>query len=211
MRAVGLLPVGSLGGSLICALFLFFCPDFVSAQPDCKLRKNESGIKVYICHVDTSRFKSIKAEFDIACSMNELIQTIADVPGYTKWQFNTVSGKILHDVSVTEKIYRTEIAAPWPVSDRDMIVRMVMEREPNRLLVTAASQAGIVPVDANFVRVPFSLARWEVVQKDRSKLYVRYEMLIDPGGDVPVWLVNWTCAHAPLQSFQKLKTLLEKK
>lgn len=183
----------------------------VFAQGDCKLRKDEDGIKVYLCHVDSSRFKSIVTELDIHCGLTELIATASDVPGYTKWQFNTKEGTVLKNISSSEKIYHTRIEAPWPVSDRDMVVRMHITSQGNGATITTDSESGILPEEPGWVRVPFSHAEWHIEVKNENQLHVKYVMLIDPGGAVPAWLVNWTCANAPLLSFQKLKSLLEKK
>ncbi len=142
--------------------------------------------------------------------MEELKNAVADVPNYTKWQFNTLEGKVLKTLSLQEKIYRTEIEAPWPVTDRDMVVHMRIVQKNSELIITTDSESGILPDNPVFVRVPFSHAQWTVVASGKGQLHVKYEMLIDPGGSVPAWLVNWTCANAPLQSFQKLKMLLKK-
>jgi hypothetical protein len=122
-----------------------------------------------------------------------------------------MEGKVLNTLSPTEKIYRTVIEAPWPVTDRDMVVHLRILQKEKELIITTDSESGIVAEYPELVRVPFSHALWTVVSKSKNQFHVKYEMLIDPGGSVPAWLVNWTCANAPLQSFQKLKLLLEKK
>jgi hypothetical protein len=197
----------SVGWILLISLFAFE----TFAQNGCKLRKDEDGIKVYLCHVDSSRFKSIVTEFDINCGLMELMAIATDVRGYAKWQFSTLEGKVLKNISPSEKIYHTRIEAPWPVSDRDMVVHMRIALNENEATITADSESGILPEETGWVRVPFSHAQWNVKVKNERQLHVKYVMLIDPGGAVPAWLVNWTCANAPLQSFQKLKSLLEKK
>lgn len=191
---------------------LFCCLVFKqgNAQDNCKLRKDEDGIKVFTCHVDTSKFKSIISEFDIMCSSEDLIRAVVDISGYTKWQFNTREAKVISRISETEKIYRTVIAAPWPVTDRDMVVHLRISKNENEISITTDSESGIVEVQPDLVRVPFSHAQWIVTTKNKSQLHVKYKMLIDPGGSVPAWLVNWTCANAPLQSFQNLKAMMEK-
>lgn len=181
------------------------------AQDNCKLRKNEGGIKVYTCHVDSSKFKSILTEFDITCSEDELINKVLDVPDYTNWQFNTREADVIQTILENEKIYRTVIAAPWPVTDRDMVVHLRISKNENEILITAESESGTIEEQSDLVRVPFSHARWIITSKNKNQLHVKYTMLIDPGGSVPAWLVNWTCANAPLQSFQNLKTMLEPK
>jgi hypothetical protein len=181
------------------------------AQSNCKLRKEEDGIKVYTCHVDTSRFKSILTEFDIRCSFEDIKKAVLEIDHYPKWQFNTIEGTVLRHVSDNEKIYRTVIEAPWPVSDRDMVVHLRLLQNPHELLIFTDSEAGIKNEVRGLVRVPFSHAQWTVTLLNENTLHVKYQMLIDPGGSVPAWLVNWACANGPLQSFQNLKKLLGKK
>jgi hypothetical protein len=196
---------------LVILFRLNFFGTFIFAQNNCKLRKDEDGIKVYTCHVDSSKFKSILTEFDIACPEDKLIEKILDIPGYVKWQFNTIEGKEIRTISSREKIYRTVIAAPWPVVNRDMVVHLRIYNNENGIVITTDSESGIVEEQPDLVRVPFSRAQWIVTTKNKNQLHVKYTMLIDPGGAVPAWLVNWTCANAPLQSFQNLKKLIEQK
>ncbi len=193
-------------------IILTFCKIVgIAAQDKCKLRKDEDGIKVYTCHVDSSKFKSILTEFDISCSQDVLISKVLDVPGYTRWQFNTVQAKVIKTISEKEKIYRTVIEAPWPVTDRDMVVHLRISKSEVETVITTDSETGIIEEQPDLVRVPFSHAQWIVTSKNKDQLHVKYTMLIDPGGSVPVWLVNWTCAHAPLQSFQNLKKMVGQK
>ena len=136
-----------------------------------------------------------------------------DVPGYTKWQFNTIEANVIKRISPSEQIYHAVVKAPWPVVDRDMVVRMKIQVDKNRNEASfdAESVKGILPSTDNYVRVPSSHAHWTVKQRDEKNLEVRYTMQIDPGGSVPAWLANWVCAQAPFESFRNLKAILEKK
>lgn len=183
---------------------------FAHAQTDCKLRKNEDGIKVYTCNTDTSKFKSIKVECELKCSLDKLGNCLFDVENYTQWQFKTVESKTVEKISRSEFIYYTKIEAPWPVSDRDMVVRFRSNRSDHQLMVSANSIHGIVAEKEDLVRVPASRSQWIVKEKGKELLEINYSIQIDPGGNVPAWLVNWVCANAPLQSFQALKKRTEK-
>jgi hypothetical protein len=178
----------------------------------CTLRKNQDSIKVFTCHTDSSKFKSIVAEFFIHTSLTSLSDFVLDIPKYTQWQFNTIESKIIKKISNTEMIYRTVIEAPWPVTDRDMVVHITSEFSDGKMLnITTDSESGIVSIKEGLVRVPSSHAEWIVKEKSKNHLEVKYMMQIDPGGSVPAWLVNWVCANAPYQSFKNLKVKLEKK
>jgi len=192
------------------ALVLTWTTVVVRAQTDCKLRKDEDGIKVYTCNTDTSKFKSIKVECELRCSLDQLENCLLDFPNYTQWQFNTTESKTVRKISETEFIYYTKVEAPWPVSDRDMVVRLRAYRSNHQLTVSANSEPGVVEEKDGLVRVPTSRSQWVVREKSTDVLEISYSIQIDPGGNVPAWLVNWVCANAPLQSFQALKKRNEK-
>ena len=179
------------------------------AQSECKLRKDEGGIKVYTCNTDTSKFKSIKVECTLNCSLDKLESLLLDFDNYVQWQFNTTESKALKKNSDTEFVYYARIEAQWPVSDRDMVVLLRSVRTLNELHVSANSERGILAEKKDLVRVPASRSQWIVTEKSKNQLDVKYAIQIDPGGNVPAWLVNWVCANAPLQSFQSLKKLVE--
>jgi hypothetical protein len=193
-------------------IFVFVSLNSLQAQNNCKLKKDQDSIKVYTCHTDTSRFKSIIAELTVKTTLDELQRFIVDIPNYTQWQYNTVEANVIRKISESELIYRTVIEAPWPVVNRDMVVHIQTKyTSNNEFIITTESENGIMPEKKEFVRVPSSHAKWIVMIKNKNQLQIKYTMQIDPGGAVPAWLVNWVCAEAPYQSFKKLKGLLEKK
>jgi hypothetical protein len=153
------------------------------------------------------------AEFTVRTTLDQLAQFMFDTPNYTHWQFNTIEAKIIKKISPTEQIYRTVIEAPWPVTDRDMVVHMKIQHDGNskEMIITAESETGVLPKKESYVRVPSSRGKWIVKEKNKNLLQITYTMQIDPGGSVPPVLVNWVCAQAPYQSFKNLKTILEKK
>ncbi len=134
-----------------------------------------------------------------------------DFPNYKNWQYNTFESRSLTQEGDSEFIIYTKIEAPWPVVDRDMVVRITMERKQDQLFVIANSVKGKLPQQNGFVRVPSSHSQWIITKINENNLLVKYQMQIDPGGSVPVWLANWVCAQGPFQSFKKLKVEIGKK
>lgn len=196
-----------------CSVIFLFAFLNGPAQNDCKLKKDQDSIKVYTCHTDTSRFKSIIAEFTLRATLDQLARFVLEIPHYTSWQFNTIESKTIRKISASEQIYHTVIEAPWPVTNRDMVVHIKIkhDQDSHSMIITTESEAGIFREVDGYVRVPSSRGKWVVTQKNKNQLQINYTMQIDPGGSVPVWLVNWVCAQAPYQSFKNLKTILEKR
>jgi len=183
----------------------------VAQDQDCALKKDADGILVYTCKSENERFKSLKASFTIKHTTLEELETfLRKVDRYTTWQYNMISAKLLKTVSEDAMIVRTEIDAPWPVENRELIVEYSFSRQSSskKLKVVTKTVAFEYPASDEVVRVPFSHAEWDVTAVGDA-LQVSYTMRIDPGGSVPAWLINMAMADGPHESFTKLKKLLE--
>jgi hypothetical protein len=196
---------------LILSLLLlsFHC---MAQSADCDLKKEKDGIKVYTCKSDTSKFRSLRAEFVLEnISMEELKTFMFTVSNYLKWQYDAIEASMLKRISTDEMIYRVVIDAPWPVDNREMIVQFsTVVRDTDHANFYINTVLSDFPKDEDLVRIPYSQARWDIVRKNNS-LHVTYNMNIDPGGSVPAFLINVAMADGPYKSFKSLKSLIEKK
>ena len=181
------------------------------AQSDCTLRKDQDSIKVYTCHTDTSKFKSISAEFTLDATLDQVENFFLDFSGYVNWQYNTVQSSLIKKTANSEYIYYTIIDAPWPITDRDMVVLLRLDHLENGFTITANSVANVIARNKEYIRVPTSHSQYIFKKKNGHQLSVSYRMQINPGGSVPVWLVNLVCAQAPYLSFKKMKERVSKK
>ncbi len=179
-----------------------------SDQNDCSLRKDSHGIRVFSCEVTDSKFKSIKANFVLEGEFEQLVAVMQDVPAYKNWQYHMVNPKIVNSNGKDEIIYYSEISAPWPVSNRDVIVSLKFnyDAEKEILEVIALGLPTALPDVEDVIRVPNFNAKWLVRKiKGSSQLAVEYALVIDMGGSIPAWLVNMAQAEGPFETFSKLK------
>jgi hypothetical protein len=185
----------------------------LSAQDaDCVLKKDNDGVKVYTCKSDTSKFRSLKAEFSVQdVSIAELKTFLFTVPKYLNWQYHAIEANLVKAISDSEMIYRVVIDAPWPLDNREMVVQFTADiKDQDNAKFTINSVASDYPQNEDLIRVPFSQASWTITRANNT-LHVIYKMNIDPGGYVPPLLVNIAMADGPHQSFRNLKKLIEKK
>lgn len=179
---------------------------------DCALKKEKDGVKVYTCKSDTSKFRSLKAEFSIqGVSIEELKTFLFTVPKYLDWQYNAIEATLVKAINENEMIYRVVIDAPWPLDNREMIVQFsadIKDQDNAKFLIN--NVVSDYPRNEDLIRVPFSQASWTITRNNNT-LHVVYKMNIDPGGYVPPLLVNIAMADGPHQSFRNLKKLIEKK
>jgi hypothetical protein len=177
------------------------------AQRDCVLRKDVDSIKVFTCPVTESTFESIQASFPIAATLTQFAGTILNIDNYSRWQYNTIVSKILKRVDDYEIIYYCEVAAPWPVNNRDMIIHLKLMQDPESkiITITANGEPDYIPTQKELVRIPMSKSTWLIRPLSTGRLWVDYSIQIDPGGSVPAWMVNLVCAEAPYESFMNLR------
>lgn len=190
---------------------LLAIPELAMAQNDCVLKKDQDNIKVYSCKTKDSKFKTIYAKFELNASIDEYIAVVTDVDNYKEWHYRVVNPRLLDKVSNTELIYYTQISAPWPVSNRDLILRqkLALNTSTKALTVTLESIADYLPTVKNVVRVPASYSKITLTPIGNSKLKVEYFIEVDPGGQMPAWVVNLVSTQAPYETFKNLMDRLE--
>jgi hypothetical protein len=197
--------------ALLTLISLLLCGTLFSQTDDCVLKKSDDKILVYTCKAKSGRFKSLKASFTLSnTTVDELVTFLKRVENFPKWQYNMTSAKVLKEVSDSVMIVRSEIDAPWPVENRELIVQYSFDQNEKEktLKVVTKTTAYDYPSSDEFVRVPFSHAEWNVTTVG-TDLHISYSMQIDPGGSLPAWIVNMAMAEGPHHTFFNLKKLLE--
>src|SRR5580765_3997927 len=156
-----------------CILILFAAWNCV-AQKDCQLKLNKDSIKVFTCIQENSKFKSVRTTFELHSSLPQLAAMVLDIDRLGDWQYKTLSAKLLKKVSERELIYYTEVAAPIFTSNRDFVIQLTVNQDPQTrvLSIDLISIPNYIPPKHGVVRVPFSKARWTVKAISASRLSV---------------------------------------
>ncbi len=196
---------------LVCVVAFFATFDAV-AQRDCELKLNRDSIKVFTCIRENSKFKSVRATFELQGSLPQLAAMMLDIEHLGDWQYKTLSAKVLKRISAREVIYYTEVAAPIFTSNRDFVIHLTLNQDPQThvLTVDLVSIPNYIPPKEGVVRVPFSKARLSVTPISTSRLSAEYSIEIDLGGAVPAWLVNMVAPQAPYETFKALRAQVTK-
>ncbi len=196
---------------LIVFSVLIFGLSTVMAQGSWELRKEGDGISVYTRKAANGNIKELRVLCELDATKAQLINTLQDIADYNSWVYSNKKSVILKTINPQKIIYYTESHLPWPIKDRDLVIELDITPTPDVLNIQAKSLPNYLPQKSNYIRVPYSLATWKVTQAPDNKLKVDYTFSVDPGGSIPVWLVNATLAIGPYNSFVRLKEILKLK
>jgi len=182
------------------------------AQEDWALKTNKDGIAVYTRSLPDSKFKAVKVECTFAASLSQLVAVILDVNTGDQWVYSTKSSVLLREVSASELFYYSEVSVPWPASNRDFIAHLKVVQDAHTKVVTVYGPTvpDYVPVKKDVVRILQSEGRWVISPIGPNRIKVEYTLRVDPGGNIPAWLINMFAAKGPLESFRNLRTHLQK-
>jgi hypothetical protein len=184
----------------------------VYAQTSWQLKNEKDGIKVYSSPVSDSKFKAIKVECELHATTSQVVEVLLDVKACPDWVDHTKSCTLIKQVSPSELYYYSEINIPWPAQNRDFVAHLVVHQNPETKVVTVDGPAvqGFVPNKNGIVRVHSSKGLWIITPLKKDLVKVVYTLQVDPGGNIPAWLVNLLATQGPMKSFEGLIAQLKK-
>ncbi len=146
--------------------------------------------------------------------MDTTVEQIADwvtaVDTYVEWQHNCEEARVLPQPDGTSLTYN-RIGSPWPVSDRDVVLRTTRTKLGNgalRLEFTSTDDAKL-PVPSGVVRMPRLLGSYLLTPADGGGTHVVYTVDSDPGGSLPAWLVRQAGKDLPYFTLKNLQKRAE--
>jgi hypothetical protein len=175
------------------------------------LQKEKNGIKVYTSKENDSKFKDIKVEASLAGTVSKLIGILSNVGKTTGWVYGTKESYLIKKINDNEILYYSQTALPWPVSNRDIPIKMQLKEDTksNSLKVYASGIPNAIPEKKGIVRIPFFNAFWDVKSEGKNRINITYILRMDPGGSVPSSVTNMFVSKGPFETFSNLSELLK--
>jgi len=142
--------------------------------------------------------------------LSSMVATFDDTASYPRWMHNCIESKLLKYMNVRERITYTVTHAPWPASDRDVIVYSLMTQDPGDLSVTIAitGRPDYMPPQKGRLRIPMMKASWTFRPLKTGDVMVVYQTVTDPGGPLPLSLLNLSVVDLPFLTMQKFRNVV---
>lgn len=190
---------------LMLTISLFF--SFVGS--DWKQVLKKENIVVYNRDIEGDKFKQSKVETTINYgTLDKAEKILKNIAEYKNWQPNCESSEIVKTSQNSIVMYLT-FGAPWPVSDRDLIIESTFSREGKKLIVKSSAKPTLKSEDDDYVRIIYCEGIWEIEEKEGGELFLRNTNHSNPGGNIPAWLSTTAVEDIPMETMQNFIELLK--
>lgn len=177
------------------------------------LAKDQQDVKVYTRKVEGVDFKEFKGVITVKTSLASLVTLLRDVEISPDWMKNCSKSEEIKRVSTHETYTYSLSKAPWPVKDRDSIIHNVISQAKDTRVVTIkqVGKPDYIEEKKDLVRVKRIEGHWKLTPIKGGKVEIVYQALSDPGGAIPVWLVNSMLVSQPYETLLKMKEVVQRK
>jgi hypothetical protein len=177
-----------------------------------ELKKDEHGITVFTRMSEESDFKELKSVVCIKTSLSSIVALLNDWDSYPNWVYRCGKSNTLKKISDTEVIHYQTVVAPWPADNRDFVVHVSDSQDPSTKIVriTSVCTPDYIPKVPDHVRITEFRAAWTLVPQKDGMVEITYQLLVNPGGYVPAWLVNMAVVDGPYETMVNFKEWIKK-
>lgn len=182
------------------------------AKDSWQLSKSEDGIQVYVKDAEGSATQSFKGIVTISGRMTALIAVLDDIQAYPQLLHACKSASLLEEVSNTESYNYIITKMPWPIKNRDTVVHSVLQQDKQTKQVEIKLNAEPTKIESkpSLVRINKMVGRWLFTLTEKDSVIVEYDLNVDPGGNIPKWLVNTISVDIPFNTLKNLRSLSKK-
>jgi hypothetical protein len=176
-----------------------------------KVLQKKDGIIVSLREEPNRDLPSFKGVGDVQASLFEILAILRDGKARKEWMSKSGETMVLKRISPFETYSYQQTIAPFPVSDREVIMhtQVYQRTEPKELIATFNGvkwTKSIPGIDrGDFVLMPYLKGYWRLVYKGPKTTEVTYMVNTDPGGMLPNFLIRRITKYLPLWTLQGLR------
>ena len=171
---------------------------------------SKDGIDVYTRLSPRSEFHEFKGETIIDVPMDACLGVLKDVSNQTRWMPDTKTAKLVRTIDDKSDVLYHVTAMPWPLQDRDSVVRRDFLPAPGTMIVNfRAVKDPQVPETKINLRINEITGQWIFHAIDASHTSVTYSMRCNPGGNIPSSVVNTMSKSLPYETLMGMKRMVK--
>jgi len=194
------------------SLLILTCSALTQAQELWKLESEKDGITIYSGKIEDSDFRSIKAQMLVKGSIHTFVAILQDIKNMPDWGYKMKSTVLLEKTGDTIQIYYAEVTSPFPFDNRDGIYlnKFRWDSKKKHLHVENTMLPDYLEKKDNIVRLEGG-GYWSVNVLENDLLDISFVLMVNPGGNIPAWLVNIMIDTMPFSTMYELRRVMNEK
>jgi hypothetical protein len=172
---------------------------------DWDLERDREGIQVFTRPVAGSPYKEVKSVSLIkGVSLTSLVALIEDAQACPQWADKCAESFLVERLSETVSLVYTHNDMPFPVTDRDVVARVIWTQDPKSLQVTMKSSAVSDGVEEKRgrLRLKQANATWQFSPQPDGSIEILNQAHINPGSNIPGWVTNMLLVDTPFETMK---------
>lgn len=143
----------------------------------------------------------------VKASLNALMALLKDAPFNRHWVYRSGGARILQESGYSQAFVYGIVDSPWPMLDRDTVVRFDYEQQAKTKAITIAitNFPEFIPLEDGLVRVPKFGGYWKLQPEEGGWVGVTYQVYGDPGGWIPAWVANKAALRSVIKTLQNMQ------
>lgn len=173
------------------------------------LARERDGIVVHTRPVEGSGIREFRGRALVSAPPEAIRALLRDADRFADWFPNTSESRLLAREGALSLQYSV-LDAPWPVSDRDNVLRSETSIDPatGRISIRIRAAPDEYPEQPGRVRVRRARGEWLLEPVAGGLTRVTFTMHLEPGGGVPDWLVDARVVETPFEALANLRSAL---
>lgn len=177
--------------------------------------RTDKGITVLRRTVMGTQLHEFQGTGVIEAPISQVMAVLQDTEHRREWMAESKEQRTVQQVNTKMVILYNRLAAPWPVKDRDSVMRAVTlfdtQNKMVRVEIASTTHPDAPPIDGA-VRMPFMVAHWYLWPQEGGKwTKAEYQVHADPGGSLPDWLINMVSKKIPHDTISALQLQVKRR
>jgi hypothetical protein len=170
------------------------------------LQEESGSIRIYTTPVEDSSFRAFKAVGVLDAPIENIMAVMVTPESCLEWAHNCAEARAVGDGNFHNRLAYSATDMPWPVSDRDYVLRLTTEgsQGTGQIIVRMSAVPDQMEEKDGRVRVDESDTLYRFTPEGEKTRMVWLQHT-DPKGALPGWLVNSLLVDIPLKSMEALE------
>lgn len=203
----------SFGAAGLAGLSTLALPKLAAAKGKWEVLAKESGITVTARADRDRQYPTFRGTARFKCNPWDIIAVVHDAARHKDWAHKCIESATLKEIDPTTSVIYSRTGLPWPVKDRDIILRgavTVIQPDTELRIRFRAIKSSLRKVTEDVIRIPVLEGHWYLVGMGENKTFAEYQINADPGGALPSWLVEQSSRDMPLITIRNMRKQVAK-